>query len=162
MIDIKQEYFFPPMFRIFGGVLCLLGPLVLITQPHTLGYYVLTVVFLLTGLTMVFLRYGLSIDVANTNYRIYRKLFWQQFGNKTPFRFIEKFFINEVRDTIVMTTRAGITHNITKSAFKAYMKLDDGSKVHVDTDQDKEKLKERVENYIALSHTILKSKTLEW
>jgi RNase P/RNase MRP subunit p29 len=148
------------MFRLFGGVLVLAGPLTYLSQPHIIPYYFLIVILLLVGFSMIFLRYGLRINVEDRKYQIYTQCFGLRFGRFESFGYIEKYFINEVNCTTVMTTGAGIRHNIRKSAFKAYMKLDNGEKVHVDTDRNYEKLKSRIENYMKISSSALKSTSL--
>lgn len=160
MIDIKQEYFFPIMFRLFGGILILSGLLVFMTKPHSVVNYLIILLLIIVGVVMILLRYGLTIDSENKTYRIYTTVFGLRFGKDHAFNYIEKYYINAVDISTMMTTRSGLTHDIKKSVFKAYMKLDNGEKIHVDTDRSKDRLEVRVLNYIKASESALQQKTL--
>ncbi len=80
-----------------------------------------------------------------------------RFGTPKEFKFIEKYYINEVNEDTVLMFRAGIQYDIRKKVFKLYMKLDTGDKIHVDTDKNHEKISSRMNKYTELTKTICSS-----
>jgi hypothetical protein len=157
IIDIKQEPYFPFTFRLLGIILIVTSPLIYISQPHYIAMYLLMILLPIVGFILLTSRYGLLIDTQEKSYTIYTWILGRKFGNPKSFRNIEKFYVNEVTDSMVMTTRAGIQHDIKKRTHKAFMKLDNGDKIHVDTDSNYDKLNQRVEDYRALCNELLKS-----
>ena len=49
-----------------------------------------------------------------------------------------------------MSSWSGQRLDVSKQIFKAYMKLESGKKIHVDTDENPEKLRHRIESYISI------------
>lgn len=162
MIDIKQEYYFPGMFRLFGLILIFSALPLYIALTHNLWMYLLLIILPLCGVLMITTRYGLLINPSAKTYTVYTWVLGKKSGKVVKFQIIERFYINEVKDTTLMTTGAGITHDIKQTLFKTYMKLDSEEKVHVDTDVDFDKLAVRTQRYMAICKDCLQINTLSY
>jgi len=146
--DIKQESYFPPNFKIFGGLL-IFGSLLLLGSVDTITWLrsILSITIFLLGIAMIFTRYGLMVDVINKTYTIYTLLYGFKIGEPVAFVFIDKFYINQMTEQALATTRTGAKFDVRKKVFKAYMRLDNGEKIHLDTDKDKNQLEKRINAY---------------
>jgi hypothetical protein len=157
VLDIKQEHYFPFTFRILGVILMSSGPLIYISQPHTTIYWLMIVLLPILGLVLLTSRYGLIIDINHKSYKVYSWWLGHKSGKSESFAYIEKFYINEVTEAMTMNTRTGAQYDIKKRQHMAFMKLDHGEKVHVDTDTSYEALKERVAKYTTACRPVMQS-----
>ncbi|MGB3464975.1 MAG: hypothetical protein WBA74_06890, partial [Cyclobacteriaceae bacterium] len=105
------------------------------------------VALLLAGLLLITARYGLLIDIRNTTYTVYSLWLGMKFGQAEKFGRIEKLYINRIKETYSVSKFAGARTDVSSHTFKAFMLLDTGEKVHVDTHKSMEKLTEKVRQY---------------
>ncbi|SMD35070.1 hypothetical protein SAMN04488029_2324 [Reichenbachiella faecimaris] len=147
-VDIKQESYFPHNFKIFGGVL-IFGALasLLISTDISLVSVLVSLLLVLLGVLMIFVRYGLRIDPGTKTYTEYTWLLGLKLGQPESFHFIDKFYINQVTEQALATTRTGAKFDIKNRIFKAYIRLDNGEKLHLDTDKNEETLTRRLTQY---------------
>lgn len=153
-LDIKQESYFTYHFKIFGGILILGCFLILVTQELNVWKVLLSAIFFGSGLLMTTSYYGLKINVEQRTYTIYTWILGFKTGTPERFNYIEKFYLNEVSNDAVLTSRAGLQYDIRNKVFKIFMKLDNGEKIHVDTDKNRERLKSRMNEYIQFTKSI--------
>ena len=149
-LDIKQESFFPPTFKGVGVGLIIWG-LSYLLFPGENGYTLYTLLWmslcLVPGVFFFFTRYGLTVNVNKKQYRIYTELLGLKFGNYESFNSVEKFYVNKVKAAYTVTKFSGAQYNYSNYVYKAYMLLDNGEKIHLDTDKKEERLQKRVEKY---------------
>jgi len=155
-LDIKQEHYFPINFKVFGLAL-ILGTLISLTIGDA---FVVKLIFLAVFTLLTFImfttRYGILIDVENATYMVYTWFLWKKKGKPIKINTIEKIYINEVLVAKkVYRYSSGIGKKFQDRIYKAFMKLDDGTKIHLDTDNSEEALADRVKQYaIVLSPLI--------
>lgn len=148
MLDVKQESYFPQNFKIFGVILVFGSIMTLAIAPSISAVRVIvTLLIILLGVSMIFTRYGLKVDPNKKTFTIYTLLFGFKLGKPEPFNFIDKFYINQVTEQSLATTRTGAKFDLKNKLFKAYIRLDNGEKVHLDTDKSEEKLNIRLNQY---------------
>lgn len=149
-LDIKQEAYFPFNFKVFGGIV-ILGSVLFISsfgiEALPIGKAILLLAGLVFGLTLLTARYGLTIDIKNKSYTVYVMILGYKSGQPERFRFIDKFYINQVKEKVIATTRTGAKFDASNLVFKAYMRLDNGAKVHLDTDKKESALERRMADY---------------
>ncbi len=145
-LDIKQEYYFPFTFRLFGLVLITLGVFIW-TQP--MAPYLKSVITIFSwclAALLITMRYGLWIDSSSKQYKIYLWVLGIKKGKTATYVELEKIYINEVREAASFQTRTS-SYIANTTIFKAFLKLEDETKIHLDSDRKREKLEERVEHY---------------
>jgi len=146
--DLKQEHYFPLHFRLFGLALILVTVMSFINPGYNWLKYLLLVFFSVLAFVMLTTRYGLRIYLTDRNYMIYTWFFGMRKGELVSFKHIESFFITEIKGTkSVVRYSTGIPMKYEEVQYKAYIKLDDESKVHLDTDSSKHKLEGRLSRY---------------
>lgn len=148
ILDIKQESYFPQNFKIFGFIL-MIGTLLSFISVSTISILriIISLSVLVLGGSMVFTRYGLEINPVKKTYTIYTHLLGLKFGKPVSFHFIDKFYINQVTEQALATTRTGAKFDLKKKIYKAFIRLDNGEKIHLDTDKNEKKLKGRLDEY---------------
>ncbi len=147
ILDIKQEAYFPFTFKLMGVLLFLFAVLQWVAELPFVVKILITLIAPLLGLAMITTRYGLRIDVDKGEYTVYTWLLGMKTGRAMPFKYIEKIYINEVTESATVTARSGLASDVHKKVYKAFMKLDTGEKVHLDTDRRLERLEARVSDY---------------
>lgn len=160
IIHIKQEPFFPLTFRLFGFGLLVGGLLFIIplTPEYEITDVVIGVALLLGGLILISARYGLLINVSERTYQVYSWWLGYKAGETENFGSIEKFYINRIKETNAISTFSGSVSEVSNFTYKAYMLLDTGEKVHVDTHRSEEKLTEKVRSYEEKAAPVLEMK----
>lgn len=164
MIDIRQEPYLPFSFRIFSFIVLafggkiLLGPFTLLIDarfsdaianaPSYLFILLVGLFFIILGLIMLTAHYRLQINTSQKTYRNYVWLLGLSSGKSIKFDHVTKIFINQVNEKSIFTSRAGLRYDIRKKVYKAFMKLDNGAKIHLDTPKSETKLRSRIYSYI--------------
>jgi hypothetical protein len=155
-IIIRQEALLPAGFKIFGGMMICMGGTLSFIQFNLLleNFAFLGILFILIGLVLIAgglvlitAHYRLTIDPMNKTYHIYPWLLGYIPGKPTSFKLIEKFYINGVKQSQNYHRRSGSVSSVHSYTHKAFMLLDNGGKIHLDTDDDLEKLEARVASY---------------
>lgn len=143
------------MFPFFGYLLMIVGGIafatstVKIIQGVSPGIgIILGPVLLILGMAIAFSHYRLSIHPENKTYRVYVKVLGMKSGKPSSFKYIEKIYINPVKVSTTMNSYAGRRHDHQEVIYKAFMKMDTGEKIHMDTDTNEDRLSQRVNSYI--------------
>ena len=154
-IEIRQEYLLPIHIRILGYFLLIFGSLGFIAgiwvllAAGVLDWLVwLSPILAIIGALIALSHYRLIINPDDKTYTLQTKMPGFSQGSPEKFNFISKIYINPVTEVTTYTTRSAMRHDIRKQLFKAFMKLDNGDKIHLDTDADEDKLRDRVNIYI--------------
>ncbi|MEL6559782.1 MAG: hypothetical protein AAFQ94_16455 [Bacteroidota bacterium] len=160
IIDIKQEYYCPVTFRIFGFGLAVIGLTFFIPFG---GIFELTdlifgIILFPIGLMLITTRYGLIIDISNKTYTEYVWVLGFKNGKAVRFNHIEKFYINQVKETASISTYSGTKRDFSQYVYKAFMLLDTEEKIHVDTHRKEAKITEKVKNYEQLASSLVQNK----
>ena len=165
MIDVKQEAYLPITFRIAGFIVLAFGLKILFehlsflfngTLFNLLANDFLFLLKLLAGpsltilgLIMLTAHYRLQIDPSQKTYCIYVWLLGLKSGKDLKFNYISKIYINQVTEKGMFTSRGGIQHDIRDKMYKAFLKLDNGEKIHLDTSKTEDQLNSKIEVYIS-------------
>ncbi|MCA6079103.1 hypothetical protein [Fulvivirga sedimenti] len=154
-IDIKQEYLIPFHIRILGLFLLILGTvgtalsLYLLLTAGTYDWLLWLAPLLgILGAFIFYSHYRLQIDLKDRTYTVVTRIPFIKAGKPERFEHITKIYINEVKETTTYTTRAAMRYDSTNKLYKAFMKLNTGEKVHMDTDKIQEDLEARVKKYL--------------
>jgi len=156
IIEIKQETYLPYSFKLVGLTISLMSLVfigVIITSSGRFDWLVALkilglIVLVISGLMLLTAHYRLLIDPRKRKYHVYVWLLGFKSGRPETFKSIEKIFINGVKLSSRKTSYSGRIVDYKDYVYKAFMKLDNGEKIHLDTDHDKEKLDARVNGYI--------------
>jgi hypothetical protein len=150
VIDIKQEALVPTSFKFFGFLL-MIGGLIAFRFYGDIGILifrnVLGIGLISLGIFLATAYYGLRIDIDSRTYTVYTFAFGMKFGKPVKFGNITNFYINRVSTSSKMTSYGGHRHATEAYSYKAFMKLDNGDKVHMDTDLAEARLEEKLEAY---------------
>ncbi len=154
-INIKQEYLLPFHVRILGFFLLIFGvagtavSIYLLVSSGTYDRLIWIAPLLgIIGAFIFYSHYRLLIDLKNKTYTVVTKMPGINAGKPEEFSHITKIYINQVKETTTYTTRSALRYDSTQQLYKAFMKLDNGEKVHMDTDKSQEDLEARVDQYI--------------
>jgi hypothetical protein len=148
ILDIKQEHFFPLHFRFFGILVLISGVIVWTSNQTSILVILVAITCILLGILIITARYGLLINASKRTYQVYTWLLGIKSGKINSFTSIEKIFINDVKEGSTMTSWAGQRLTVSEKVYKAFVKLDNGEKIHLDTDKNQDRLQERVNSYI--------------
>ncbi len=135
-IDIRNGSLFPWHFQFIAGLILLAGIALVIGKPAVGSVLVIAAGFILTAAT------GTEIDATKKRYREYTSFYFIiKSGKWKMYNGVEKIFINGSKVTS-QTYTARTTHSSTfvNEEFNGYLKLTDGTKVHLITSRKKEKL----------------------
>ncbi len=154
MIDIKQEPLLPFSFRIaeygiiaFGAMLSA-SAIIMSAQHPIFPSILIGFGLLLFGAVLATSHYRLEIDVSKKSYNVYTWVLWMKVGKPEYFQYVSKIYVNSVKEKATFMARSGLSHSVKTNLFKAFMKLDDGEKIHIDTDKDQSKLEGRIDQLI--------------
>lgn len=163
-LTIKQESLLPGGFRFFGllmmlvgGSLCVIKFKLLLVNFDFVGILLILVGLALVsgGLLLITAHYRLTIDPINKTYHIYPWLLGYIPGKADSFNFIEKIYINPVKRSQDNHSLTGKVHTSHSGLYKAFMLMDNGEKIHLDTDSNLEKLQLKVDGYKQKLKTVL-------
>ena len=154
VLDIRQEYLLPQPFRIFGFTLMVLGAgliiqgtlLLISSQAFSWGYpggLSLLIIGALISLT----HYRLSIDPVKKTFLEYTWVLGAKKGDERSYNSIERIYVNRVLQSTRMSSFTGHPRELKEYLYKAFLKLDNGDKIHLDSDTDETKLLNRVQEY---------------
>ncbi|MEO1256660.1 MAG: hypothetical protein AAFY41_17475, partial [Bacteroidota bacterium] len=116
VLDIKQEYYCPITFRLFGFGLIVGGLtyLVPISGTFELVNLLIGIVLFIIGLILATTKYGLQINTNDSTYTVYVWLLGIKTGKPSKFGYIEKFYINPVTETASISNFSGARSDHTK------------------------------------------------
>jgi hypothetical protein len=164
MIDIKQEPCLTFNFRVVGFIMALVGSMIIFGMFFSIyeGHFINALetgrastihilagpCVLVLGLIVLTSHYRLQVDPSKKTYTEYVWLIGYKSGKPISFNYIEKIYVNKVKEKGVFTSRAGLRYDIKNETHKAFMKLDNGEKIHLDTDKDIKKLEAKIAKYL--------------
>jgi hypothetical protein len=135
-IDIRNTSLFPWHFLLLAVLIMMAGIIMLFSKPM-IGFVLITAAgFILTAGS------GTEIDKGKNMYREYSSFYFSiKSGKWKKFNGAEKLFINSSKKNTQMHT-AHTNHSsvFTDLEFNGYLKLNDGTKIHLLTSRKKEKL----------------------
>lgn len=130
---------FPFHFVFMGAVVFIVG-LVLIMQRTGVS-----VILMGIGATILTGTSGIEIDKERLVYREYMGFFFMKTGRWIRFEGIEKIFINSTRVTRTMYgPMSNHSASFTNRQYNAFLKFDDGKKIHLSSKGNKTRLINRV------------------
>lgn len=135
-IDIRSGTLFPWHFQLIAVLILIAGVTLLIGKPVMGSLLVVAAGFILTAAS------GTEIDTSKNRYREYTSFYFMlKSGKWRKFNGAEKLFINSTKKSTQMHT-AHTNHSsvFTDQEFNGYLKLNDGTKIHLLTSRKKEKL----------------------
>lgn len=135
-IDIRCGTLFPWHFQLIAGLILVAGLAVITGKPLVGSILAVAAGFILTAAS------GTEIDLSKSRYREYTSFYFLlKSGKWKKFNGAEKLFINSSKKSTQMYT-AHTSHSsiFTDQEFNGYLKLNDGTKIHLLTSRKKEKL----------------------
>lgn len=153
-IDISHDYCLTKQFR-FLGIAVGLFSVFFLTQHPTLSGAIISLVSSIAGLLMLTARYGLALDVEQHRYQEYVRLLFYKNGPWLSYTGIEKIFVNKLKVSQTMVTRTGARFDTQSQDYQAYLKFDNGTKVELDGDSNKEKLFLRLRKYNEMLQAVI-------
>ena len=113
------------------------------------------------GLLMIWNRHGLEIDLSQKTYKQYVWIFGYKSGKEVRFKRIDKIFINQVSEGQTATSWGGQIIDYSKEVHKAFLKFDNGEKVHFMTHPNRDVLNQRIKSYLDPLDESIANTTLE-
>lgn len=159
IIKVKHDFCLPFGFRVAGVVVILFGILFPVSGKSMTVNLLVFFTMSLLGVIMTTARYGLEIDSKKKEFKEYVRLLWLKKGVREKYNGIEKIFINSIRVSERMTTRTGAKYDIKSMRYQAYLKFDDGKKIELDGNGDKDKLMKRLYAYNSILKTDIQDNT---
>ena len=133
-ISIRTERLFPFQFLVLGGVFLFAGLVTLVIKP-----FISPVLLLLGGLILTGFR-GVEFDTNQQQYREFNSLLLIRFGKWNPYSKVEKIYVNAVNTSQYVYTKVTTGTTFRNREYNAYIKFDNGTKVHLMVRKNKEKL----------------------
>ncbi len=155
-IDIKFGSLFPWPFQLLAGILLVIGLSIVLEKPILSALLILGSGFVLSGYT------GTDVDKTKNLYREYNAFFLIKHGKKIKYTGLEKIFINSSKVKQRLYT-AHTTHSstFTNTEFNAYLKFEDGTKIHLLTMRKKENLKRDLKRISTFLEIPVEDNTIE-
>ena len=153
-IDVRSGMLFPWHFLFIATIVLIVG-FSLVTERTVVSLILIVIsTFVLTGYS------GTEIDTQRKRFREYRSFFFLKEGKHFPFNGIEKIYINSSRTTQKVHT-AHTNHSSVFSSieYNAWLKFDNGSKVHLLSKGDKGKLMRKLNDVCVSLGTRLEDQT---
>lgn len=135
-IDIRSGSLFPWHFQLIAVFILIAGITLFIQKPVVGSILVLASGFMLSASS------GIEIDKAKNKYREYMSFYFiLKNGKWRKFTGAEKVFINNSNvSSTLYTARTNQRAVFKKIEYNAYLKLTDGTKIHLASNTKKEKL----------------------
>lgn len=155
-IDIRSASLFPWHFQ-FLAVLIMIVGIIMLFSKTMIGFVLITAAgFILTAGS------GTEIDKEKNLYREYSSFYFSiKSGKWKKFNGTEKLFINSAKNSAQMYT-AHTSHSsvFTNQEFNGYLKLIDGTKIHLLKSRKKEKLVAIMNNAASFLNVPLQDNTI--
>ena len=135
-IDIRSGSLFPWHFQLIAVLILIAGVTLILEKPMMGSILVVASGFILSAAP------GTEIDKSKNRYREYTSFYFFMKGGKWKnFSGAEKIFINKAKSSS-QTYTAHTNHSSTfiNEEFNGYLKLNDGTKIHLMSSRKKEKL----------------------
>jgi len=132
--DYRTKYFFPMHVVTLGHALIFMGAVFL-----AMVHWIPGAVFISTGLFIVSINHGLSIDTSRKVYHDYVFVLGYKTGKKLPYEEIQYLFVTGGKKTTTMQLR-GVSQNIVQQEFNGYIKFSEDEKIHIVSSRKKQKI----------------------
>lgn len=135
-IDIRSGSLFPWHFQLIAVLILIAGVTLTIEKPVMGSILVVASGFILSAAS------GTEIDKSTNKYREYMSFYFiLKNGNWKKYNGAEKLFINKAKSSSQMyTARTNHSATFINEEYNGYLKLMDGTKIHLMTSRKKEKL----------------------
>jgi hypothetical protein len=156
-LDIRCGTLFPWHFQLIAVLILVAGITLMAGKPFMGSVLVVAAGFILTAAS------GTEIDTVRKRYREYTSFYFIIKGGKWKvFDGAEKLFINSSKKS-VRTYTAHTNHSsvFTAQEFNGYLKLIDGTKIHLLTSRKKEKLAASLNQAASFLHIPLQDNTID-
>lgn len=139
-MDVKSGRLFPWHFLFLAVVFSAFGLAII-------GEHPLLSAFLLAGSVLVLSAHsGTDINIKEHVYREYMSFLFIKTGKWIKYQSMERIFINKTKlSQRAYTAHANQSSTFTHYEFNAYLKFEDGTKVHLLSNKSKEKMLQRVD-----------------
>ena len=156
-LDIRNETLFPWHFQFIAALILITGVALLASGRPMVGSILLIASgFILTAAS------GTEIDKSKNRYREYSSFYFIiKSGKWKSFNGAEKIFINKAKSSTQMHT-ARTNHSATffKEEYNGYLKLTDGTKIHLSSNRKKERLAAKLNQAASFLNCPLQDNTL--
>lgn len=135
-LDIRSGALFPWHFQLIAILILIAGLTLIITKA------VIGLVLIIAGGFILTAASGTEIDISKNKYREYTSFYFiLRRGTWKKFNGAEKIFINSTKkSTRVYTAHTNHSSVFTDQEYNVYLKLNDGTKIHLASNTKKEKL----------------------
>ena len=159
MIKINQGYWFPLIGRIAAFVFLVFIVLSFAVLAGSFGIYLIRIIPLVFCIIAVTSRNFLVFTMQDNTYWEYRWVLGFKFGKKEKFDSIEKLFINKINLVADVYKYSPVvvpnSSEVRSSLYKCFIKFGNGEKMLLDSDEDKDKLINRLKEYNKILKTTL-------
>jgi len=143
-IDVRYGNLFPWPFHLISGIVLIVAASLIIERTAVAIAFMIVSGFVLTASE------GTEIDLSRKTFLEYKSFFFIKSGTSESFSAIEKIFINTSKSRQQMytahTTKSSIYENI---EYNAFLKFDDGTKVHLLKKRKKDDIIKRINTIAA-------------
>lgn len=156
-LDIRNETLFPWHFQFIAAIILITGVVLIVSGRPMIGVVLLIAAgFILTAAS------GTEIDKSKNRYREYTSFYFIiKSGKWKVFSGAEKIFINKAKSSAQMyTARTNHSAIYLKEEYNGYLKLIDGTKIHLSSTRKKEKLAAKLNQAASFLNCPLQDNTL--
>lgn len=143
-IDVRYGSLFPWPFHLIAGIVLIVAVSLILERT------IVAVAFMVFCGLVLTASEGTEIDLAGRTFQEYKSFFFIKTGTKEKYSGMEKIFINTSKTKQQLytahTTKSSIYENI---EYNAFLKFDDGTKVHLLRKRKKADLMKRVKKIAA-------------
>jgi hypothetical protein len=155
-LDIRSGTLFPWHFQLIAAFILIAGVTLIVGKPVMGSVLIVAAGFILTAAS------GTEIEPSKNRYREYTSFYFiLKSGKWKKYYGAEKIFINSSKKSSQMHT-AHTNHSavFTDQEFNGYLKLNEGTKIHLLTSRKKEKLAASLNKAASFLHIPLQDNTV--
>lgn len=131
ILDIKSGKIFPFQFQILGGIFLIIGLSLVILNP------LVSPLLLLPGIGLFAGRRGFEFDTDRNRYREYTAFLFVKFGGWREYHAAEMLYVNAANVSQQIYTQITVASTVRNVEYNAYLKLGDGTKLHLLSSRNK-------------------------
>lgn len=143
-VNVRYGSLFPWPFQLIAGIVLIIAISLVFERTVIAIAFIIVSGFVLTASE------GTEIDLASKTFLEYKSFYFIKSGTRESFSGMEKIFINTSKSRQQMytahTTKSSIYENI---EYNAFLKFDDGTKVHLLKKRKKDDLVKRIRDIAA-------------
>lgn len=143
-VDIQYGSLFPWPFQLIAGIVVIVAASLILERTAVALAFIIVSGFVLTAAE------GTEIDLSRKTFLEYKSFYFIKSGTRESFSGMDKIFINTSKSRQQMytahTTKSSIYENI---EYNAFLKFDDGTKVHLLKKRKKDDLMKRISTIAA-------------